>query len=192
MFRVVATLAATAAFAGCVGSAGLATWAAPDLRAEVVVDADEFDSDVTFLGVERQIDGHDKWNTAFLRSWLNAKGVSHQIYVVHYYRHDWRFYERASGIGGRSVDFVSIDRDVVDCTAGTCSYNEVFGVSLSDSELRAATSDGFRFKAYARSGHELEVFLSPEQVRAQLAAIERYRGGGIPSPKDTPVRVLER
>ncbi len=142
---------------------------------EVAIEDDEFEISATFLGPQAFVDdvGEDYY---FIRSWVNKEtgAIKHQIYVVVRYGGDWRFYERARAVGGSTLDFTEIDRDV-DCARYGCTYTEDFGVAVSDSSLRAATESGLSFKAVARKGADVVVNVSPDLITQQLDAISSWQ-----------------
>jgi hypothetical protein len=159
------------ALAGC---ASMANSVFP-LRSTVEVKDSDFEPSATLLGVQERNGKIADYH--FLRSWVDkSTGVTrHQLYVTYRYGDDWRFYERANGEARRSLEFVSISRDVSSCSQYGCSYAEHFGVDLDEDLLRERRDRGYAVKFYARSGHELIVTVSPAQIAAQLEAADNLR-----------------
>lgn len=150
------------------------------LREGVEVDYDEFDEKTTIVGIEQ-----DSWEHSedviqyqgnpskhFIRTFVKPDIVSHQLYIVAYYRGDWRFYRRAEAKADDELDdFVQINRDVVDGCSYGCIYREDWAISISDNFLQH-NKEGFKIKSYAKSGHEHVIKVTAEQIKAQLEALK--------------------
>lgn len=109
----------------------------------------------------------------FLRSLRDADTgeVRHQLYIENYYlASNWKFYERASYMGGEDAEFVKISSEVITCPGG-CVYNEIFAVMIPDNRLRDE-SDGISLKVYAQSGNEMIIDISERQITAQIKALD--------------------
>ncbi|HEX6939978.1 MAG TPA: hypothetical protein VF158_11240 [Longimicrobiales bacterium] len=146
-------------------------------RNVVEVQDSEFEPHVTFVGVEVPYDTSYAANVHFLRSWLDKKtgALYHQLYVVNYYRGDWRFWRSANNANAEPLDFVSIERDVVSCSGyGSCLHSETFGISIPHDAL-LANRDGYSLKVYAQSGRSMVLRITARQIAAQLEAIARHR-----------------
>ncbi|CAN5476085.1 hypothetical protein BH24GEM3_BH24GEM3_02090 [soil metagenome] len=144
------------------------------LNSSVRVKDSDFERTVTLLGVEERIGKISDY--AFLRSGVDKVSgeAIHQLYVTYKYGGDWRFYGRANGAGGVSLDFVEIERKVQYCST-TCYFSEDFGATLPEELLREYRNRGYQVKFYAQSGDELIVTLSPNQITEQLRALDSYR-----------------
>lgn len=108
-----------------------------------------------------------------LRSWVDrrSKAVSHQLYVQHRYRADWKFWQSANDEGAKALKFSSISRDVGSCARSTCEHTESFGVDVADSVIRL-NPNGYSVKFYAKNGETMIVQINAAQMRAQFSAID--------------------
>lgn len=165
-----------------------AVYAAPQVpaRQTVEVEDDRFKPDIVFRGIETSTSSQTAGfrspaqvsRNYFIRSWLPRNGgqPSHQIYVSDLYRdYSWRFWNRANDDHARPLRFVSIDREVITCSDSICSFSEDFGIAVADSTLRARRGREYCVKAFASNGSEALLCLSPQQIDAQLAAIDAHR-----------------
>lgn len=154
-------------------------------RDTVEADTDEFDTSVTFRGItetngESESFGASNSRTYFIRSFLDKESgeISHQLYISIDYFNDWRFYNRASLVGGDNPEFIEIASDV-DCSSYGCTYNEQMAVTMSDKYLRDH-ENGFKVKVSSKSGHETVINVTSNQIVKQLQKIEAsqyYEGG---------------
>jgi hypothetical protein len=157
----------------------------------VTVQSDQFSRDVTIIGpedYENPLAGTYKdWR---LRSWVDKQthAVRNQLYVEFRYFGGWRFYEAAANDSAEQLETVTIDRHVEDCT-GICSFSEIIGVTLSIESLRAHVASGLPIKISARDGDARIITITPGQIQAQLAAIDRIarqpasNSSGAPPPR---------
>lgn len=154
------------AVSAAAASAGLAPQ-----RRSVAIDDSQFDRSITVRGIEHGFNGSPV-NDLFLRSWITkADGtVSHQIYVVDHYSGDWKFWNRANDQVAAALEFTPISRDVGSCVS-SCAFWESFGITVADRELRSHP-DGYAVKVYARSGASMVLTVAPDQIAAQLAAVD--------------------
>ena len=142
----------------------------------VKIEDSKFENTVTFVGIQKSY-GDDKYNKYFLRSWLHKTSdeVRHQLYVSDYYKGDWEFWSRANSQDAQPLEFVSISRDVIYCGSyGGCSHAESFGALIPDAILKAH-QDSFTVKFYAKSGKEMVITLTSQQIQMQLKAIEDFQ-----------------
>lgn len=178
------------ALGGCVDPSttggAIGQGASPQLASQTVqIDDSQFEQSVRFLGIEQRqrfgfsMRGSDLLHTWFLRSWMdrNTGRIHHQAYIaIAYESNGWRFYNRVNDDSARSLDFVSIYRDVISCSgrSGICSYDETFGATVPDEALRQAVSQGRSYcvRASARDGSNWTGCFPVEVVRAQLAEID--------------------
>lgn len=149
----------------------------PPPPASVKVEDSKFENAVTFIGIEGRHVGN-QYNRYFLRSFMNKKSgqVAHQLYVSDHYDGYWEIWSRANSEDAQPLEFVSISRDVVYCGSGYagCSLSEVFGAFIPDTDLRTH-QDGYSVKFYAKSGKQMVIRLSSEQIRKQLKAIDDFQ-----------------
>jgi hypothetical protein len=162
--------------AACAGiGPGQRSAAAPD----VTVQEDLTKRFVIFIGVKASHDppflGTPGTNFYCLRSFLDRKTgeVSYQIYVADSYFGDAREWNAAREAGGAPLPFVHVASYEITCEAG-CAREEQFAAKIPESEL-AANPRGLAVTFTARSGREMTVRLSPEQITAQLAAVAASR-----------------
>jgi PDZ domain len=163
---------------------------------QVAIKDDKFSAQVLFTGPQGFINpfGGTSRNW-FIRSWLNKSDhtATHQLYVATSYLGHWRFWDIAADDHAGSHPVVIIDRTVEDCS-GMCSYDETVGVDLDDAFLRANSASGFQIKLTAKSGDELILTVSPDQIQPLLAAIDGYgkppsRPPGAPADAAAPFGV---
>ena len=142
----------------------------------VFVSGDQFSSTIDVEGVkgfENPFGGTSKiW---FIRSQIDKKtgALSHQLYVTFGYRGDWRFYERASDEDAKNLETTMIDRNVVDCSGYSCSFDETVGVEISNANLKAHARNGYSIKIYSHSGDAEILKLSPFMIQKQFATIRQ-------------------
>jgi hypothetical protein len=146
------------------------------MREEVQMVDSQFEAAAQFVGIEVATPGTNA-GTYFLRSAVQkADGNTlHQLYVSHYYTGDWIFWERANGQDARTLETVSLTRNVLACTAAGCRHLEVVGVTLSVDLLRSHAADGYAVKLYAQTGREMVIDIGPDQITAQLARVDEYK-----------------
>lgn len=116
-----------------------------------------------------------------LRSWVDKRtgAARHQLYVTDTHREPWYFWVRANDDRANPLEFVSIARDVGECSAyGGCMLTEVFGATLPAATLARGRTSGVCVKFYARSGSDYIVCLTPEEITAHLDAIAARRSIG--------------
>jgi hypothetical protein len=139
----------------------------------VTVKDSEFDLQAKFEGkTQKHTDG-----VFFIRSWVNKKTgeTTHQLYIADVYTGKWKFWVLASDDQATPLKLVAISRDVESCRYGSCIYTEHIGIDIPDSALRKRSSDEYRIKIKARSGHEKIIAISQELISAQLDEIDRYK-----------------
>jgi hypothetical protein len=112
----------------------------------------------------------------FLRTFINKKNkdISHQIYVIcRYIGNDWRHYYIGYFKGGELCDIVRIDTDV-SCTLNYCYYQEDLGINISNKFL-LNNQNGFSVKIVSKSGNDIIINVSKEQIESQLEAIKSLK-----------------
>ncbi len=103
----------------------------------------------------------------FIRAWRpDGQAVRYQIYVVHYYSGDWRFYASAHDLDGKTHDVTLISRDVVGCSRYGCSKTETIGLNVDRAYLERYRATGVTFKLYGRAGEK--VFTLPSDFIANF------------------------
>ena len=109
----------------------------------------------------------------FIRAWKRdgSAVVTYQIYVVDYYKGDWRFYESAWDSNGNKLDTTLIARDATLCDGfGGCLYTEEIGINVTGKYLKKNEDSGIRFKLSGNAGEEI-FFLPSEYIKAFLDRI---------------------
>ena len=141
----------------------------------------EFERFARFVGIVNNIsntpDGLDTPDVTWLRSTIDKQtgAITHQIRYMDIYEESWRFYNRASDERTTSLDFVSIDKDVIECRSSReCSRYELMGAILSDEYLRL-NSDGFRVQFAGRRGGRSIAHVTSRMISMQFDAIESWR-----------------
>jgi len=144
----------------------------------VRVKKDRFSESIKILGREVVHKDQGLFNTKrfkhFLRSYVNKKTgqVTHQLYfTTDYSRSDWHNYETAKLKGGRGLKVEQIGSDVTVDQYGTRYYETL--IAIIPNKILKDNKDGFFVKWYAQSGHSVKMLITPEQVKQQLAAVER-------------------
>lgn len=146
----------------------------------VSVKDDQFEKSITLVGFPEQHEarylGVDGTNRFFLRSWINKQtgAVQHQIYVSHTFNGGWIYWNSARDQDADALEFVSISRDVVDCSGG-CTETEIFGLTVLDAKLKKFAATGYSVKVSSRTGREKILNITSEQIQKQLAAVETKR-----------------
>jgi hypothetical protein len=115
-----------------------------------------------------------------LRSFLDRQtgATTHQLYVSDSYFGAERIWNAARDSTGAQLPFVAVSRDEIACDSG-CSYVEEFAAALPESGLRAS-AQGLAITFVARSGDQKRIFVSGEQIAAQLAAVDARRNPAQP------------
>lgn len=158
------------------------------LRTAVEVRSSEFEREVEVVGLNQWLwasrdpsaayDTNAPSGQYFLRSWIDPEtgAVTHQLYVdLFYFDEAWHHWMGASSEQAERLDVVAISSDVQSCgRGGRCTFVEQIGVTIPESMMERA-SEGFRVKLYAQNGREEVLVVTPEQVRAQVDAVEPYR-----------------
>jgi len=146
----------------------------PPPPTSVKVEDSKFEDAATFIGIQE----HPDRNTEYLlRSWVDKKSgqVTHQVYVANFYHGDWIFWSRANSEDAQPLQFVPIKQEVVTCDEfSRCSHSEHFAALIPDTVLRTH-QDGFSVKFYGKTGKEMILRLTPQQIRQQLKVIEDFQ-----------------
>lgn len=154
----------------------------------VQIQDDQFEKFATLVGVD-SVAGSDyaNYHRYLLRTYVDKETLSYlsHLYVKLNYRGDWHFFQNASSEDAISLEFESISRDVVDCSGrGNCILSETFAAWLEEDVLELGRGQGYSVKFRARSGSELVVRLSPEQIDAQLEAVSAYVADAVDDKND--------
>jgi hypothetical protein len=123
----------------------------------------------------------------FLRAFISKRTgeVRYQLYQTVSYNFKWRYFTSvnfATPSGPQSAKLDVIEREVVSCMGGICSYRETIGFDLSEDRLKeiAATylpqnAPLWRFRFKADNGIDWEDRMSPAEAAGLLAAVRDYR-----------------
>jgi hypothetical protein len=142
----------------------------------VKVEDSQFESSARFLGIEEHYPGYET-NYYFLRSFLNKTSgkVTHQLYVSNFYDGSWVIWTNANGEDAQPLEFSSLSREVLSCASSPgCLYTEDFVAVIPDTTLKTH-QDGYSVKFYAKTGKEMVITLTPNQIAQQLKAIEDFQ-----------------
>lgn len=145
-------------------------------RDAVLVERDDFARHFLLSGVEELFDGPwDRLDRYSLETVAPLAGgpALHRLFVRHSYREPKRHWHRAIDETGRELRVESLQRARVCRECETVV--ERFTVDLPEAALRAAAVRGFRLRIYARTGDAHDLTLTPRQILAQLAALDRLR-----------------
>lgn len=120
----------------------------------ITVQRDDFKKMTNFKGPNASPDILQK---LFLRAWkTDATGtISYQIYVMDYYRGDWRFYNEAYDSNGTSLDTTIISRNVDSCSRYGCWHEEHLGLNVTRDYLESHQASGIRFKVSGKAGENV-------------------------------------
>jgi hypothetical protein len=149
----------------------------PSPPASVKIEDSQFDEAATFIGINTEISyAIDRDTLYLLRSWVNKKSgqVTHQLYITNFYYGDWIFWSRASSEDAQPLEFIAMQSKVIDCAYSRCSYSETFGALIPDAVLRIH-QHGISVKFYAKTGKEMVIRLTSQQIQLQLKAIEDFQ-----------------
>lgn len=133
----------------------------------IKVEFDEFKKTTSYTAPEGNIEPTRTYrNTAYLRATkLNSKIIVLQIVLHDMYDGGWRYYDNIYDNEGNRLDVTLIDRDVLNCTAGICTYSEAVGANITTDYLESHIDQGIRLKLSGRAGSQ--VFqLSPAYIQA--------------------------
>jgi hypothetical protein len=181
--KVSARISACAAFAalvlcGCVTSAQ---------RPTAQIQTDRFSPVITVIGPADDVNPYGgTYRRWFLRSFVNKKThtVATQLYVEANYVGGRRSYSiAADDTGGYlSVDQIASDVDI--CFGrGVCSLDETVAIQVDDAKLESHAQQGYAVRLSAKSGESFIITIEPEQIQAQLSALERFgRLSSVMSP----------
>ncbi len=127
------------------------------------------------------------WEDAFLRAFIDKKTgrVTYQVYeIIPYTDTNWHFYQTANyeaPSGPVDVPVTIIDREVSDCSDGSCSYVEHVAFDAPESLLRAIAATyvpgalvAWKFKFNPKAGPDFKDGLSGAEITGCLAAVDAY------------------
>ena len=123
-------------------------------------------------------------------------GSLFQLYAEVCYNFEWRnFFSASVLLGGhpKAIPLTIIDRKVVTCAAGFCSYRETVAIPLTESDVQeiaagwnAAGSRPWPYRLKATSGIDFEDAVMPAEAAGILAAVDAYRGKMGIGPSTAP------
>lgn len=114
--------------------------------------------------------------TISLRSFVSkaSKTATHQLYIdTTYWAYAWRFYDGAFDDHAQSRSLTRISSDVIQCS-GSCNYEEIFGIDMTDLEIQKASSEGFSIKLKSKSGYDGILSIDPSVFAGQLNVLNPY------------------
>jgi hypothetical protein len=92
-----------------------------------------------------------------------------------FYRGDWRFYNSARLLGGRTLDLTPGSRDVVTCRSEPCLLSEGFTAFLDDSAISEARRSGLlAVQIGGQRGGRFELRITQADLRALEASIAAH------------------
>lgn len=171
--KIFITLTTIFLLTGCMRP--ITEFSASEVSQNVTYTSDPYSSLDTYVGM--RVGGYEYMiGTTYyrVRSFKAKSGIitSHQIYVDIGYTDGWQFYDKASLLGGKTLETDVISRDVTSCNSYGCDFNEIIGINLSDEEFRSYASTGMKIKLYAKSGHTRMIDVTPNYIQGQLSAIK--------------------
>jgi hypothetical protein len=143
---------------------------------------DTFSSSVLFSGPQTFVDERmqTRGNT---RRWSLVTALDkethvrvYQVFVqITYFDKTWRFFQDAADEIAKPLDVRVDGRSVIDCSASHCTYLEGVAINLGNgAALRNYAESGYSIKVTARSGDSFVLEVSPEQIKTQLLAVDKY------------------
>jgi hypothetical protein len=187
--KVSARISVCAAFAALVLCGCVTTAQRPTAH----IQTDKFSPVVTVIGPADDVNPYGgTYRRWFLRSFVNKKThtVATQLYVEANYVGGRRSYSIAADDTGRYLSVDQLASDVGTCFGrGVCSLDETVAIQVDDAQLRSHAQQGYAVRLSAKSGERLIITIEPQQIQAQLSALERF--GPLSSaepPSQAPVR----
>lgn len=137
-----------------------------DFDPNIILVGDDIGESLTITGMANPL-----LRTMIERS---TRVAHHQVYIALWYGGPaWQFFSTATDANRQPLDVLQINRSVESCGAnGYCTYDETFAVVVPDEALRAAASTGYRFQIRSHGGDAEIITVTPEQIKAQLAAVD--------------------
>jgi hypothetical protein len=135
---------------------------------------DDFKKQTSYQGINAS-DSTYSDNQIFLRSWKDdaSTTASYQIYVETTYSGEWVFYNSAYDSNGKKLDFVSVARDVDDCTSYGCFYHEHLALNVDRNYLEANQETGVKFKISGKlQNGDKVLFLPPAFIKGFLMSMQ--------------------
>ncbi len=190
--RLLAAAALAALLSGCIGpfTPGPSGEESPGA---ISVTREQGGRFLAFVGPRSQHDplflGVPDTNYDVLRSWLDTRSgeTAHQIYVEDSYTGSPRNWDAAQDQSGTRLRFIAISTNKITCDRG-CSYAEEFAAALPEPVLRASTQGGLTVFFRAKSGAQMTIHISGEEIANQLAAVASARAGIASHPASAPAK----
>lgn len=103
----------------------------------------------------------------------NDDDVQYYMQWAQYYIGDnWRRYYTARTDNAKTLEFVTVARDVGSCDTYTgCSYTETYNIYFPEALMSKGAESGLRFKVMAESGQDKIVKVPSELIKALLEKI---------------------
>ena len=153
--------------AGCVSLGDKISHGVYYVKDSAEIQADEYTGMSTILG--EAITSYTPQIDYCLRTFINGKVVSHQVYAKIVYPTAWRFYNSAAIKGIGPVEFTSIGSHANVSQYGS-SFIETVGASFPDSELRNGQDSSIQF--YSKSGQKTQLTITARQKQKQIEMID--------------------
>ena len=119
-----------------------------ETKNRVVIEKDDFKKTIQYVApTMRIVVSPVEVQNITLRSKTSLKTgkTLFQIYTLHNYDDNWRFYDKAYSSEGEKLEVTLISRDV-DCYKSMCSHIEVIGVDLTRDYLEKHSETGIKYK----------------------------------------------
>lgn len=173
----VAALLAAVLFGGCWTANYYAKQSPEVIAGEVTVQNDPYKASIEYSTPQVDVPGYYPENY-HLRGWKdrNTGSTIHQLYVM-VAEPGWAFYQSATFPGGIPTELVSIDKEVGDCSGGSCTVIETFGIAVPQDFLAAHSAGGFSVEAQSHAGTALVIDVPASYVQGYLMAM-----GHLPTP----------
>lgn len=167
--RYLIILILTATLAGCAGGRF-------NLRSAAAVEASEFDAEITILGIEKAFPNRFdfKEERYFLETKIDRKAgtVQHLLVVQDIYSGLRRGYDSAADDTARALAVNPLYRSTA---YDKKTKVELVGVELDEATLRQRRGGGYRVRLSSKLGHQEVLPITPEQIAAQLDALDRLK-----------------
>lgn len=147
-------------------------------RAQTTVTDDNFEPRVAIEGplmVLRFPDG-DTVSMHF-RTWVDKRTriATHQLYIDSVYDSPHQhLYDDAYDDRTTQHQLTRILHHSERCVAGDCEHEEIFGLGISDDQMRDYAGSGVKFKVKAQDGDDLQLTLSRGAIITELQAVSPY------------------
>jgi len=154
-------------------SARLARFDVPETTERTVNKTyDEYKKMTMYTGPNVAEDDRD--DSLLIRAW-RIDGLDQTLYQIvmsdQYDFSHWIFYDSAWDTSGNKLDVSLIDRRVMSCRNGYCTYNEIVGVNITREYLERHATSGIKMKVSGKIKDSV-CFIPAGYVKGFLSAVK--------------------